>query len=86
MASAPKKVKALLAYLALESGTPHPRGKLATLLWGASSEQQARQSLRQALVGLCVRRCRPMSFDLYHSETSRWRVDALDVDVFELDS
>ncbi len=39
---------ALLAYLALEPG-PHTREELAGLLWGESSETEARASLRQAL-------------------------------------
>jgi DNA-binding SARP family transcriptional activator len=42
------KVLALLAYLVLEPG-PHTREELAGLLWGESSEFEARTSLRQAL-------------------------------------
>ncbi len=42
------KVLALLAYLVLEPG-PHSREELAGLLWGESSEAEARASLRQAL-------------------------------------
>lgn len=38
----------LLAFLALEPG-PHTRDELATLLWGDSSPEAARASLRQAL-------------------------------------
>lgn len=48
----PAKTQALLAYLAMPPGQPHPREKLATLLWGDTGEEQARQSLRQALSGL----------------------------------
>ena len=44
-----RKTKALLAYLAFHGGQPHERAKLAGLLWGDSSEAQARESLRQAL-------------------------------------
>jgi DNA-binding SARP family transcriptional activator len=44
-----KKAQALLAYLAVRPGQPHPRQKLATLLWGETGDAQARQSLRQAL-------------------------------------
>jgi DNA-binding SARP family transcriptional activator len=44
----PAKVLALLAYLVLEPG-PHSREELAGLLWGESSEAEARTSLRQAL-------------------------------------
>jgi DNA-binding SARP family transcriptional activator len=39
---------ALLTYLTLESG-PHTREELAGLLWGESSEAEARASLRQSL-------------------------------------
>jgi DNA-binding SARP family transcriptional activator len=42
------KELALLAYLALEPG-PHTREELAGLLWGESSDMEARASLRQAL-------------------------------------
>ena len=42
------KELALLAYLALEPGA-HTREELAGLLWGESSETEARASLRQAL-------------------------------------
>ena len=42
------KELSLLAYLALEPG-PHTREELATLLWGESSDADARASLRQAL-------------------------------------
>jgi DNA-binding SARP family transcriptional activator len=47
-----KKSQALLAYLALHLGQPQPRDKLAALLWGEASDQQARHSLRQALTTL----------------------------------
>ena len=48
----PKKAQALLAYLALQKGRPIPREQLATLLWGNSATEQARQSLRQCLAAL----------------------------------
>ena len=38
------KVRALLAYLAVESGAPHRRAKLAGLLWPDSSAQSRSQS------------------------------------------
>ena len=44
-----RKARALLAYLALRSGQPHPRDKLAALLWADSGDVQARTSLRQGL-------------------------------------
>lgn len=46
------KNRALLAYLALESGRPHRREALAALLWPDHSETEARNSLRQALYQL----------------------------------
>ena len=45
-----KKSQALLAYLACHSSEAIPRERLATLLWGYSDPDHARQSLRQALV------------------------------------
>src|SRR5262249_48987854 len=47
-----KKAQALLAYRVVEPGEAHPRDKLAALLWGDSSDQQARHSLRQTLLAL----------------------------------
>ena len=47
-----RKAQALLAYLAVRPGQLHPRDKLATLLWPDTSDEQARQSLRVALVAL----------------------------------
>jgi DNA-binding SARP family transcriptional activator len=44
-----RKAQALLAYLAVPLGQAHPREKLATLLWGAMQDAQARGSLRYAL-------------------------------------
>ena len=45
----PRRLGALLAYLALHPGQAQARPKLAALLWGDRSEVQARESLRQAL-------------------------------------
>lgn len=47
-----KKAQALLAYLALHPGKVISREKLTALLWGGSSDEQARHSLSQALFGL----------------------------------
>jgi DNA-binding SARP family transcriptional activator/tetratricopeptide (TPR) repeat protein len=47
-----KKAQALLAYLGLRPGQNHPRDKLAALLWGEKSDEQARGGLRHALVAL----------------------------------
>jgi DNA-binding SARP family transcriptional activator len=46
------KVRALLAYLALESDRAHYRGALAGLLWPERPERIARQNLSQALSDL----------------------------------
>lgn len=43
------KSRALLAYLAVEAGRPHTRGRLAGLLWPDYPERNARTSLRTAL-------------------------------------
>jgi len=44
-----KKHQALLAYLAVSAGKPQPRERLAELFWGDRFDDQARQSLRQAI-------------------------------------
>ena len=49
---ATRKERALFAYLALAAGRPCSREMLAALLWGTSSDAQARSSLRQTLSGL----------------------------------
>lgn len=46
------KVRALLAYLAIEAQRPLPRTELATLLWPDQPERSARASLSQALTTL----------------------------------
>jgi predicted ATPase/DNA-binding SARP family transcriptional activator len=43
-----RKVESLFAFLVLHP-EPHPREKLAALLWGDSTDEQARHSLRTAL-------------------------------------
>jgi len=47
-----RKARALLAYLALRPGFVCPREALMALLWGDVPAEQARHSLRQALVDL----------------------------------
>ena len=51
-AFASNKVRALLAYLATESGQPHRRETLAGLLWPDWPERSARANLRNALSNL----------------------------------
>ncbi|MFO7538141.1 MAG: tetratricopeptide repeat protein [Chloroflexota bacterium] len=46
------KVRALLAYLAVERQHPHRRESLAALLWPDQPDKQARHNLRQALSNL----------------------------------
>jgi DNA-binding SARP family transcriptional activator len=46
------KVRALLAYLAVEANRPHLRGALAGLLWPEGPEAKARHNLSQALLTL----------------------------------
>src|SRR5215212_6610074 len=43
------KVRALLAYLAVETGRPHQRSALAGLLWPDHPEELARTNLRHVL-------------------------------------
>jgi DNA-binding SARP family transcriptional activator len=43
------KIRALLAYLAIEQGRPHRREVLATLLWPDLPDRQARSNLRLSL-------------------------------------
>src|SRR2546426_10962829 len=44
-----RKAEALLAYLGIQPGRSYPRDKLTALLWGDTTDDQARHSLRQAL-------------------------------------
>ncbi|HSF80661.1 MAG TPA: winged helix-turn-helix domain-containing protein, partial [Anaerolineales bacterium] len=46
------KVRALLAYLAVEAQRPHSRERLAALLWPDWPESAARSNLRYALADL----------------------------------
>src|SRR5688572_26231182 len=45
-----RKAQALLAYLAVTPGQPHPRDKLAAFLWGDTAPAAARTALRQTLI------------------------------------
>jgi DNA-binding SARP family transcriptional activator/tetratricopeptide (TPR) repeat protein len=77
-----RKAQALLAYLAVRPGQAHPRDKLATLLWPDTSDDQARQSLRVALVAL--RRALPVTEPpilIAEAETLGLAASAVDVDV-----
>jgi len=81
-----KKTLALLGYLALHPGKAYPRDRLAALLWGDSSDEQARRSLRQAMYVLrkALPETEPPAL-LMEGETIALNGDAVDVDtsVFE---
>jgi DNA-binding SARP family transcriptional activator/pimeloyl-ACP methyl ester carboxylesterase/class 3 adenylate cyclase len=77
-----RKARAIVAYLALQSGHSQSREKLATLLWGSCGEAQARMNLRQALSA--VRRAMPSSKgDWVLSNGGRIILDLADV-VFDV--
>src|SRR5688572_14419107 len=52
LAIAAPRVRAVLAYLAMQPALTETRERLAALLWGDGSDKQARQSLRQCLMAL----------------------------------
>ena len=78
--SLPRKARALLAYLALSPPGPHSRPKPAGLLWGNTTEEQARNSLRQA--GCCFIRRALLAHGL---EPIAQDADTVMVDLFSLD-
>src|SRR5215470_8071580 len=82
----PAKAQALLAYLAVRPGQAHPRDKLAALLWGGTSEAQARSNLRHALFDI-RRAVRGVSPGALVAEAQTIALDpaALDVDVLTLE-
>jgi hypothetical protein len=77
-----RKVRALLAYLAMSADQAASREELATLLWGECSDQQARQSLRQALAflrkGLGSPDFLTADTDMVRLARGLWSVDALE--------
>lgn len=80
----PKKARALLAYLALSSGRPQSRDRLAALLWEEADDAQARTSLRQALSA--IRKALPEPDGLLDADSENVRLDIarLHVDALEL--
>ncbi len=80
-----RKVQALLAFLALPPGRPHPREKLACLLWGGMREPQARRGLRQALFTLRKAVAAEPPALLAAGETVALNPSAVDVDVVEFE-
>jgi len=79
-----RKSEALLAYLALAPGIRHSRDRLVNLLWSDRGEDQARNSLRQALSSL-RKSLDQISPDLLDIERTTIRLNAenIDVDVLE---
>ncbi|MES0134337.1 alpha/beta fold hydrolase [Mesorhizobium sp. RSR565B] len=77
-----RKARAMVAYLALQSGHSQSREKLATLLWGINSEAQARMSLRQAVssVRKAMQTCGGGRF-LTDGNSVALHLDGLDFDV-----
>jgi len=74
-----KKTGALLAYLGMSSDHAASREELAALLWGGCSDQQARQSLRQALA--LLRKELPSNVlitdtKIVRLEPASWSIDA----------
>jgi DNA-binding SARP family transcriptional activator/predicted ATPase len=80
-----RKTQALLAFLALPPGRPHPREKLASLLWGGMREPRARSGLRQSLFTLrkAVNAMPPAL--LIDGQTVALNPTAVDVDVVEFE-
>src|SRR5215216_819891 len=80
-----RKVRALLAYLALSETGRETRERLAGLLWPETGEQNARASLRQVLVEL---RESLASCDCHALVAGRHDIelisDAIDVDLFSI--
>lgn len=80
-----RKVRALLAFLALSPDQSAAREQLASLLWGGSTDQQARQSLRQALV-LLRKDTHPLEIIEADAHTVRLRKGSVWVDALELEA
>ena len=75
-----RKTTALLAYLAMPAGRPHPREKLVALLWSDADSSRARNAVRQVLFNL-RRTVAPADALRLVGETVTLDPDAVDVDV-----
>ncbi len=76
-----RKAEALLAYLAVAEGHSTSRERLAALLWGEFAQARARQSLRQALLGLTKRLSKlDQPILRLESQTVSLNADALSID------
>ncbi|MER9144253.1 alpha/beta fold hydrolase [Mesorhizobium sp. M0871] len=81
-----RKARAMVAYLAVQSGHGQSREKLATLLWGLHSETQARLSLRQAVSTVRkAMRAYGGGQILTEGDKISLHVDALDFDVAQFE-
>lgn len=74
-----RKSRALLAYLVTAPGHVASRSALAALLWGESVDEQARQSLRQALSNL--RRIKIGSAGLLRSDDETVELDSASISI-----
>jgi len=79
------KQRALLAYLALTMGKPTSRDRLMSMLWGDRFDEQARQSLRQALTKLRKLENGGKSILQSDGDTISLDADAVDVDAIEFE-
>ena len=78
------KSRALLSYLAIQSGSAINRSLLASLLWGLQPENRARHSLTQAL-SILARALGPEADALHRGrEQVRLEDGHIDVDVTQL--
>ena len=82
-----RKAEVLLAYLALAPGIRHPRERLINLLWSNRGEEQARNSLRQALSAIkkSMAKLDPLPLEVDRS-TVRLDAKLIDVDALEFES
>ena len=81
-----RKPRALLAYLALHPGKSFSRERLTGLLWGDRAEEQARASLRQALVELRTFAIGPTPLLSVEREHVTLNPKALTTDIGQLDA
>src|SRR5262245_12162642 len=78
-----KKIQALLATLGVRPGQSQSRDRLASLLWGDVSQEQARHSVRQAIFS--IRRMLAEDVLVTLGETVALNPEAVTVDVADFD-
>ena len=81
-----RKAEILLTYLAMAPGQPHSRDRLMDLLWSDRSEDQARNSLRQALSALkkALKVIDPVPLQIDRTTVSVL-AESIDLDALELE-